>query len=158
MWLYVDTLDEGKCWEWIGANKVEGYGRTRLHGKTVLAHRLSYCLANNVTLLDLNKSKLLVRHRCDNPPCCNPAHLHLGTHAQNMADRTERGRWGGSRGVDVNTNKVTEADVLAIRQRRRSGEIARTIADDFSIHINSVYAICSGQNWAWLEETKPNVE
>lgn len=81
-------LDE--CVEWTGCKDGAGYGVKWYAGRTHRAHRLAYCVANNVTIESLKG--LVVRHKCDNPPCVNPKHLEIGTHADNNKDRASRGR------------------------------------------------------------------
>lgn len=79
-WKKVDK--SGDCWLWQGAAFGYGYGAMRV-GKTIVgAHRVAYVIANGP--LEANR---LVRHKCNNPPCVNPAHLELGTQFDNMADR-----------------------------------------------------------------------
>ncbi|MCM1967239.1 HNH endonuclease signature motif containing protein [Streptomyces sp. G1] len=75
------------CIPWPKARNNYGYGLISRHGKTQLAHRWYYQLANGPI-----SNTRVVRHRCDNPPCVNVLHLELGTHKQNMRDRSERGR------------------------------------------------------------------
>ena len=75
------------CWPWK-RKRTAGYGRIIRRGITVSAHRVAYELVNGRISPDL-----FVCHRCDNPPCCNPAHLFAGSHDANMADRHQKGRY-----------------------------------------------------------------
>jgi hypothetical protein len=84
--------------------------------------------------------------KCDNPPCCNPAHLETGTHADNSADMIKRDRCG---------QKLRVAQVLAIRKLK--GELPYTeIAAQFGIVPNTVFKIMSGQSWRHLLPSEEN--
>ncbi|WP_083195220.1 HNH endonuclease signature motif containing protein [Pararhodobacter sp. CCB-MM2] len=74
------------CWPWTGST-AKGYGQLWVGKTNVRAHRLAYEIANGPVPVDL-----MVRHKCDNPLCCNPAHLEVGTHEENMRDKAVRGR------------------------------------------------------------------
>ncbi len=76
------------CWEWTGLVNESGYGRIYVYGRVDRAHRLSY----RIHLGPIPKG-MFVCHHCDNPPCCNPSHLFLGTHMDNMRDATAKRRW-----------------------------------------------------------------
>jgi len=115
-WSKVDTGDPLECWEWQACFFKDGYGQIRIEGKNRRAHRVAYALEhglNEMEILDL------VLHACDNPACCNPRHLWLGSHADNARDMDEKGRRVVTRGEACTQAKLTENDVLAIRDDQR---------------------------------------
>jgi hypothetical protein len=80
--------DPDACWPWLRSTNDKGYGRLMMGGKAgIAAHRAAWTVTNGPIPKGLN-----VLHRCDNPPCCNPAHLFVGTQADNNADRHAKGR------------------------------------------------------------------
>jgi hypothetical protein len=81
-WLKVDILSEQDCWEWRGYKDPNGYGR---YGR-IPAQRIAFELAKGAI------GNLCVCHSCDNPPCCNPNHLWLGTQQENIIDMNKKGR------------------------------------------------------------------
>src|SRR6266542_5251028 len=93
-WARVDRSGgPNACWPWTGGRiiKGSGYGQFILHGKHTTAHRAAFELTYGAVLPGMQ-----VCHTCDNPPCCNPKHLWVGTPADNMTDRIRKGR--GSKG------------------------------------------------------------
>lgn len=88
-WARVDVRGPDECWVWTGGRNSREYGVVWPRGSTNIgAHRLSWELANAVPI----PAGLFICHRCDNPPCVNPAHLFLGTHQDNMRDAIAKGR------------------------------------------------------------------
>lgn len=83
------SLDRtGECWLWTGSVDKDGYGRVRFGGRRELAHRVAWTLEHGPI-----PDGMEVRHLvCDNPPCCRPEHLALGTHSDNMRDAAAKGR------------------------------------------------------------------
>jgi len=75
------------CWEWQGATNEKGYGKFKLNGAVMRTNRVAWILANGMI-----GGALHVLHHCDNPTCCNPKHLFLGTNQDNVNDREQKGR------------------------------------------------------------------
>lgn len=87
------------CIEWTGATGFKGYGRFKVNGKLVLPHRFIMEVINETTY----PKNIDVRHRCDNPPCVNPAHLQPGTRSENAMDCVTRGRHKASQLMKART-------------------------------------------------------
>lgn len=102
-WARVEKRGPDECWPWTGYRDAKGYGQIALNRRTAEgAHRVSWALARGEI-----PDGIHVLHRCDNPPCCNPAHLFLGTHADNMWDMKAKGRASGGPGpLTVNLPNV----------------------------------------------------
>jgi hypothetical protein len=152
-WKHIAAGDPDACWEWQGSRHRLGYGvlwgGERYRTKWAKAHRVSWEIHHG----EIPDSKHVLHH-CDNPPCCNPAHLHLGGPAENAQDRAsrKRGRESRERGEAHPHAKLTEAQVRAIvrelqRLPRRSQQ---SIADEFGISQPQVSAIMRRKSWAHL--------
>lgn len=139
-WSQVDK--SGDCWIWTGLRFTSGYGRfTRRAYRT---HRVAWELTNGPI-----PEGLYVCHQCDNPPCCNPAHLFLGSPADNMADMVAKGRQ--TRGVDAPKARLTSPQVLVVKAAYESGHVSYDdLAEAFGVTKSSVYAIVKGKSWRWL--------
>ena len=79
------------CWTWQRSRNTGGYGVCIHNQQHWLVHRLMCVLhcVENWEYLEYN----IVLHHCDNPPCCNPEHLTIGTHGENIRDAKSKGRW-----------------------------------------------------------------
>lgn len=117
--------------------------------KVMYAHRISYELAYGAIPPGCD-----VMHSCDNPPCCNPAHLSTGTRHQNMMDASSRSRWPAPstanwrRGESHHGAKLTEDSVRQIRARVAAGEAHRSVAPDYGVSARLVGLIVARKNWA----------
>lgn len=144
------------CLNWTGSKNAAGYGRTRDGEALVYVHRAAWEIANGELLGDR-----CARHRCDNASCIEPAHLFVGTVADNMQDRDAKGRHGGHklrgrimgpsrlRGTKHPRSKLTREKVLAILYR--PDEEAGPLAEEYEVSISSIYAIRHGRLWGWLK-------
>jgi hypothetical protein len=88
-WAKVERRGADECWPWTKGTDRQGYGRFQVGKRSEKAHRQAWSLAHPT--VELHSSDHIC-HRCDNPPCCNPAHLYRGNHAANMRDMVARGR------------------------------------------------------------------
>lgn len=147
----IGTLEE--CWEWQGHRNERGYGRITnkrdaAWPRSIRAHRLAYELAHGV-----HPAALHVRHKCDNPPCCNPAHLELGTAAENAQDKVQRGRAHSMPGSHHPNAKLSEETVRQIRakyQRGKYGDSARA-AREFGVSKTTVAQVLRGEIWRHVQ-------
>ncbi len=133
----------GRCWTWTAATNQNGYGVMRPAGQrsgpTVKAHRVSAELAG----MDIEGRFVL--HACDNPPCVNPAHLRPGAPIDNAADRVERGQQ--TRGERTGTHKLTEHQVVQIRELVATGMMHKFVAERFGVSRSTVTHIANGRGW-----------
>lgn len=131
------------CWVWGGTKKTGGYGVMSHRGKHHSAHRLAYLIYKGVDPRDQH-----VCHTCDNPSCVNPAHLWLGTHQDNMADRKAKGRGRTPQGVEHWKAKLTEAQVKAIRAEGARGLKSFTaLAHEFGVSRTTISNIIRRKMW-----------
>jgi len=115
-----DVTETG-CWEVRGSRHKSGYGKIEVSGKSTSTHRVAYEL-----WVGPIPDGLIIRHRCDNPPCINPEHLEVGTHADNVKDMLERGRTNWNLGDSNPASKLTDQDVRDIRESdERTADLAQ---------------------------------
>lgn len=141
-WARVDqTGGPSACWPWkLSLDSPNGYGQVRRAGRRGRAHRVAFMLSTGV-----DPEGYFVLHRCDNPPCCNPAHLMLGDSAENTRQRGERDRT--SSGERNPRAKLTDVAVRDIRARCAAGESQRAIARDYGIAQTLVSSVHRRQVW-----------
>lgn len=129
------------CWPWMGARFARGYGQFGGPAWPNGTHRIAYELEYGPI-----PAGAVVRHRCDNPPCCNPKHLELGTHADNVSDRVTRGR--SARGEGQPQARLTAAAVLVIRTRYAAGGVSQqALADQYGVNQTTISRVVRGVKW-----------
>lgn len=149
-WEKVEVRGPDECWPWLASTTPFGHGQFSFGGKCVAAQRVAWELANNRPVPD----GLLVMHSCDNPPCCNPAHLSPGTIADNIRDMWGKGRARaiGPRGERARHAKLTEADVRHIRKRLADGVGIRPLSRELGLDRSTIADIDKRRSWAWLDD------
>lgn len=149
-WKFVCKSDtpEG-CWLWTGTLSTAGYGRLRFSNprRMVKAHRFSYELAYGPISDDA-----LVCHRCDTPACVNPAHLFLGTHADNAQDKSAKGRCNTPDRTGAHNGRaiLTEDQVRSIRALQSTGAHRRELAQMFGVSPSAIKKIVARYTWRHL--------
>jgi len=133
-----------------------GYGSTEWNKRSTSAHRVAYMKAHGLDHADIKGQ--VVRHRCDNPRCINPAHLELGTYKDNTADMHKRHRAAnkGPKGTGHPKVLLTDAQVLEIRALWNAGGMyLKEIAMRYGVAVSTVRSIAGGKNWKHLPLTEP---
>lgn len=133
----VDKSTPDGCWNWIAPLHNCGYGKFSFRGEPWLSHRAAYTAARGPI-----PPGMFVLHSCDNRRCCNPAHLRVGTHAENIQDAVDRGR--NVFGERVVGSKLTEAAVLEIRS---SAVSQQALARRFGVAQSTVSKASNRINW-----------
>jgi hypothetical protein len=150
--LWSRTIKRGpaECWEWQGHRGPAGHGQIQsgLPDRRVIgAHRAAWMLTNGEIPAGLH-----VLHKCDNPPCCNPAHLFLGTQADNNADCRSKRRSVHfvapncfPRGENSHLAKITDQETREIIASVRAFIPRKMIAEVYGITVSAISKIITGK-------------
>ena len=125
------------CWNWKRATRKDGYGITWYNGSTDYIHRVSYRVFKG----DFD-SNFIIRHKCDNPSCCNPDHLLIGSDQDNSTDMVNRGR--SAKGSKQGNSKLTEEMIQPIRDSNLS---SRVLGSMYNISKSVILDIKNNKIW-----------
>ncbi len=155
-WDKVSKKSTEECWLWTAGKSANGYGKFWISPDLgeISAHRKSYELAFG----PIPRGKFIC-HKCDVRHCVNPDHLFAGSPLENQQDMIAKGRGKKAKGKDLPQSKLTEENILTIKNRLFMGENCRAIAKDFGVHRITIHDIKTGKHWAWVEHpiTTPTI-
>lgn len=160
-WAKVDKTDLDGCWTWTAARDRDGYGHFKVDGRMWRAPRWIFNQTNSTPLADDE----MVRHACDNPPCVRPDHLVRGDVLANMADQVARDRNAKGdrhgartkpervrRGVNNAAARLTDDQVIEIRQRYADGDTQVALATAYAVSQPLISQIVRRKVWTHLKE------
>ena len=134
-WSRVGVKEPDACWPWLRGLFSTGYGGVWYKGKNWYTHRVAWELTNGPI-----PEGLCCLHSCGNPPCCNPAHLRLGTSTDNMRDCVKEGHGGGP--------MLTWEEVRELRARYKAKWGAQTaLAARYGVSPRTVCSIVNNKTW-----------
>mgnify|MGYP001606685686 CR=1 FL=1 len=151
-WSKVDRKGPDECWPWL-TGTAHGYGMFSIGQANFRAHRIAYELTYGPIPVGL-----IVRHKCDNPACCNPNHLEIGTNRDNTQDAIRRGRWRYPprrrvSGEDVPRAKLTNKQVVVLRKLYHDGLFYQyELAHMFGLSQAAVSKIVRGETYPRAEQ------
>lgn len=141
-WSRVEVRKRNQCWPWRYGSTKDGYGEYRIGDSSGdVSSRVAYRIATGPI-----PNGMVVRHTCDNRLCCNPSHLVIGTHADNVADRVARGR--SAKGESHGKSVLNEMLVRVIRSSPLSDKY---FADRLGVHEDTIRDVRSRKTWSHVE-------
>lgn len=143
-WSKVDKGDPNKCWEWQAGKDGHGYGAFKIAKKQYQAHRVAYELTFGTIPAGVGYHGTCVCHHCDNPACCNPNHLFLGTAADNSKDQASKGLSKAA--------KLTPDEIREIRRLRNEGAKQKVLAKKFGVDASTISRICARKAWVLVQD------
>ena len=137
-------VTESGCVLWLGYTNKKGYGQLQIGGRKFYAHRVAYEMKHGKI-----PDGMCACHKCDVSSCVNPDHIFLGSLQDNANDMYRKGRQNRDksvyyRGEQITKSKITEKDVINIRNDERT---LKEIAKDYGMHFSAIWFIKTRRNW-----------
>jgi len=132
-WAKVDKRGDGECWNWTAYLNPNGYGEFSVGGGNRMAHRVAWFLEHGPIA-----QGMFICHSCDNPRCCNPAHLYAGTQKDNILDMTKKHRGAA---------KLNASQIPLIRQLKRDGWSIKKLGSRFGVNHGTISYIINRKTW-----------
>ena len=146
LWDKIEVKGKNDCWPFKKYLNSSGYGViTGNNDKKYLAHRVAYMSKYGEFPENMN-----VLHTCDNPMCCNPSHLRLGTQKDNVIDMISKGRCRYVKGENQHKSKLTEVDVIFIRESYNGGNV-KELAIKFGVTATNILFIIKRKSWKHVQ-------
>lgn len=152
-WSKVEISDRDTCWNWTGAVDTPGYGAFKIDGKKVSSHVVAFML----TYGEIPVGKEVCHVCAGNKLCCNPRHLYAGTRRDNVMDALLAGTFfridrceKKARGEMSGRAKLSNSNVIKIREMLSSGIPQRKIAELFGVSQKTISRINTRENWSTL--------
>lgn len=150
-WSKLAKRGPDECWEWQRSRCTDGYGQLWLGQGIGFAgtHRISWFIRNGPI-----PPGGVVMHSCDNPPCCNPKHLILGTHKKNAHDAIRKGRFVFTKpafGEGHAQHKLTDSEVREIRRLYLLTKACHEIGEQFGVSAAQIHRLGTFKRWKHLK-------
>lgn len=152
LWSKVKKQGEDECWPWIGGVTKLGYGRARINGKKYYAHRIIFNLVNP-GIIELSAPEIdrdttgFILHKCDNPTCCNPKHLFVGSQLDNIRDRDFKNRHANFSGEKNPRSKFTLEQVIKLRELKNQGAKILDLANQHEVSYSCMKRLIAGRTY-----------
>lgn len=152
-WEKVRIGNTNECWPWLAGKFTNGYGDFKYKGKDYKSHIFAFMLTNDIIL---SGRDILIRHTCNNPPCCNPNHLIEGTQKDNMQDCIKANRYnsGNQKGINNPNSILTEDEVRKIKRLgwfMGATEISRMPEFKNKIKSKAIWEILNNITWIHIK-------
>lgn len=141
---FIDKKEENDCWNFLGFKNSDGYGIIGTSsGKSEGAHRVIYRIEKGEIPIGN-----VIMHTCDNPSCCNPNHLILGSQHENIIDMTTKNRGVYQKGEDSHLSKLSQNQVIEIRNKYTGlrGQKSK-LAKEYNVRPSTITNILSRKTW-----------